>query len=109
MTTASRAKLIEYIKEQLEKEDLDQVVFYATNGENHQNVMSFISTKGAGITLAMIGMLIKILANQMDKRSDELANIIAEELKEAEEKTEEMMNKKRKGEKIQIKITDLND
>lgn len=96
------------IKKMLEDEGIESMVVFAV-GESHEEVISIMEGKGTRI-MACIGMLIKMLSEEIDERSDHVARAIADNLEKAEEAFEKHMKEKGKDKtkdinKKVIKIT----
>lgn len=85
---------------------LDEVAVFASNSSDRTQVITCLKSKGTPEAMAMIAMLIKILSDETEIPSPEIAEMIRKRLEYAERKIEE----EEKGKKvIHIKITDLDD
>ena len=92
-----------------EKENLDEVAVFAINSKDRSKFMTCLKAEKATTAIAMIAMLIKILSEDTGTKSPKLAELIRDNLEEAEEKTEEYMRKKEEKRTIHIKITDCDE
>ncbi|MBP5421827.1 MAG: hypothetical protein J6Y78_05210 [Paludibacteraceae bacterium] len=60
--------------------------------EDNQQILSMFKVKGATKAMAMIGMLIKFLAESTGVKSTDLATVITRNLERTEKKMEELEN-----------------
>lgn len=88
--------------------DLDEVVVFANNSSDRSQVMTCIRASSGPTAMAMIGMLIKMLSEETDIPSPDIAGMIKEKLEYAEKKFKEEIEKK-EHKVIHIKITDAEE
>lgn len=107
MSKESKQKILEEFLEKAKAEDIDEIVVFGINSVNRDKCMSVMRAENAHSATAMVGMLIKLLADDIEIPSYELAHKIGEKLKETEEQVEKIIKEKEKKEKktLHIKIT----
>ncbi len=108
MSKESKKTLLDEFLEKAKAEDIDEIVIFGINSKNREKCMSAIRAENAHSATAMVGMLIKLLADDIEIPSYELAGIVAEKLKQTEEEVKKAMEKKEKK-TLHIKITTDDD
>ena len=106
MSKSTKQKLLEDFLAKAKKEDIDEVVVFGINSEDRTKCMSVMESKNAASAMAMIGMLIKLLADDIEMPSYKLAERLAKNLKETEETVAKVLKEKKT---LHIKITTDDD
>lgn len=109
MSKESKQKILEEFLEKAKAEDIDEIVVFGINSVDRDKCMSVMRAEDAHSATAMVGMLIKLLADEVEMPSYELAMKIGEKLKETEEQVERIMKKKEDKKTLHIKITTDDD
>lgn len=109
MSKESKQKILEEFLEKAKAEDIDEIVVFGINSEDRAKCMSVLKAENAHSATAMVGMCIKLLADEVEMPSYELAMKIGEKLKETEEQVERIMKKKEDKKTLHIKITTDDD
>lgn len=109
MSKESKQKILDEFLEKAKAEDIDEIVVFGINSVDRNNCMSVMMAENAHSATAMVGMLIKLLADDIEIPSYELAHKIGEKLKETEEQVERIMKKKEDKKTLHIKITTDDD
>lgn len=108
MSKESKQKVLEEFLEKAKAEDIDEIVVFGINSKDREKCMSVLRAEDAHSATAMVGMLIKLLADDIDVPSYELAKVIGEKLEQTEEEVKKVMEKKEKK-TLHIKITTDDD
>lgn len=108
MSKESKKTLLDEFLEKAKAEDIDEIVVFGINSTDREKCMSVMRAENANSATAMVGMLIKLLADDIDIPSYELAKSIAEKLKQTEEEVARRMEKENKK-TLHIKITTDDD
>lgn len=109
MSKESKQKILDEFLEKAKAEDIDEIVVFGINSVDRDKCMSVMKAENAHSATAMVGMLIKLLADEVEMPSYELAMKIGEKLKETEEQVERIMKKKEDKKTLHIKITTDDD
>lgn len=108
MAEKENKNILDEFLENCDKENLDEVAVFAINSKDRSQVATCMRAEKLSTAMAMIGMLIKILAEDVGVESTKIAEDIRDNLEKAEQKMEEFLKEKEKKEKktIHIKITE---
>ena len=93
--------LLDAIAEMLEAFGFEDMLLIASKNKG-KPFASMLKATGEVKAIAIAGMGVKIVAEELGTRSDEIAEIIRKNLKEAEDKVEELENKDKKVRKIVV-------
>lgn len=104
MSKASKSKVVDEFLEKINKEGIDEIVVFGINSQDREQCISVMKAKNAHSGTAMVGMLVKLLSDEIDIPSYDLAKVIGEKLKQTEEQVEKLIEKKEKK-TLHIKIT----
>ena len=106
MTTkkTDKREALENIYEILKEVGYDEVILVGSKSGSKNEVISMQRVDSTTKGMALAGMAIKFLADEIDERSDVIAYSIADKLKETEEMFEKMDQKKEK--KLNITISE---
>lgn len=96
LTAKQKEKVVEDIKDKLENLGLEEIILFATS-EDHKGMVSIIKQPTHGHALSGIAMIIKLLSEDMEEPSPQVARDIAESLEKAEQKYKELMKDKEEG------------
>ena len=96
LTAKQKEKVVEDIKDELKKLGLDEIIIFATS-KDHKNMVSIIQQPTHGHALSGIAMIIKLLSEDMEEPSPQVARDIAESLEKAEERYKKLMEEKEEG------------
>ena len=105
MSKASKQNVLDEFLEKAKKENIDEIVVFGINSKDREQCMSVMKAENAQSATAMVGMLIKLLSDEIDVPSYELAKIIGDKLKQTEEQVAKVMEKKAKKKTLHINIT----
>lgn len=104
MSKESKSKVVDEFLDKINKEGIDEIVIFGINSENREQCVSVMKARNAHSGTAMVGMLIKLLSDEIDVPSYDLAKVIGEKLKQTEEEIEKLVEKEKKK-TLHIKIT----
>lgn len=93
--------LLDAISEMLETFGFTDILLVASAGKGHP-FASIIKATDSVKAVAVAGMGVKIVAEELDIRSDELAEIIKDKLSQAEDEYEKITKKEKKVRKIVV-------
>lgn len=109
MSKKAKETILTEFLEKAKQEGIDEIVVFGINSKDRTKCISVMQAENAHSATAMVGMLVKLLSEEVEIPSYRLAELIAEKLKQTEEEVEKIENNKKEKKTLHIKITTDDD
>lgn len=106
MSKEMKEKLTDIYLDKIKEEGIDEIAMFGINSEDRSSCISVMKAKNAKEGIAMIGMLVKALADEIEVSSGDLAREIGARLDETEAEIEKVKERIANKKVIHIKVTE---
>ena len=106
-----KQKIVDRFLEELDELGYNEVTLVASDSSNRNKLITTMQTENSKDAMVLIAMQIKILAEETNDYSPDIAKAIAEHLEDAEKRFKEIMHEENKKNKktIHIKVTESDE